>query len=929
MDSRIFRRICYGLGLLAMTSCMEKELADEVGVEVEMSANKSTPEACVLGIDVSKQARTFIDENEAYEYGVGTLWRANEEIGVYGSSSKNVKFTGTNDEDAGTVSFKGFMFGTPKYAYYPYSEVNDGIAATAVKGTLPIVHEYSTIYKDLVGEYMAGVLNTRNWFSSTFTFSRLISILQLTVDATGTALEGSNLRSVSFKVNNERKISGDFTINLESQSLNLGDFCEGNDSLTLKLKNEPTLSNGKSVVGYVTALPTIQEGDELTITILTTTHKATLVRSSKATFNADGYYTYPLILSNFSDLKLEALPQYVEPEDSVVQTAPASLNSFKFTVANNPGKILPGRVVFNSSSYKAELKNDVTEQVCEIDTVNHKISLYVPYLNNRKLVPTFELSEGASLIYEGGAIISGETEVDFATYKQVAVVNEAGEGTVYDVELTNTGLPVVVVNQETGTTSSESNSNYSKGSAAWYAATGTKWQPKDSDWAMTEGVDNFMVYNADGTSALTNKSGTILTEPILASTRVRGNITQRMPKKAFAVKLDSKSGVLGMKAHKRWVLLANWKDRTLMRNDVAFGIANVFKQTFPNDGMAWNPSGQFVELVYNGVHVGNYYLCEQIKIDGNRLDINDPYDAEDGFTAATDYGYLLECDDAYDETWKFTSKHYIPFLFKDDGNDTMLQYAKDIVYGVEENLYKGYSGTTDAFAEAYKTLDLTSVVDYWLIQELMLNSEMQHPKSTYMYINDGKLYAGPIWDFDWNTLPTSSLFECDGYSYTGSMLQHIIDGGSNGFFGMGAKGHFRKSSGYPDKPLEESDLNYMWYPMLVKDATFKAKAAERWNAVKGALSAYVATLPQLAEKLKLSETENWSMWQLDSNNNKKRTSMYSIGNVLSGSSAGYCGDEALGFEAAVEQLQDNLNTRINGMDYVSNQTWPNITIKSK
>ena len=150
--------------------------------------------------------------------------------------------------------------------------------------------------------------------------------------------------------------------------------------------------------------------------------------------------------------------------------------------------------------------------------------------------------------------------------------------------------------------------------------------------------------------------------------------------------------MLGMPAHKRWVLLANWSDRTLMRNAIAFDVADIFKQTFPNDGLKWNPSGQFVELVYNGVYVGNYYLCEQIKIDGNRLDINDPY--EEGAVAdASAYGYLLECDDAYDELeWNiFMSKHYIPFMIKDDvdPDGKVLQYAKDIEYGVEENLYAG------------------------------------------------------------------------------------------------------------------------------------------------------------------------------------------------------------------------------------------------
>jgi hypothetical protein len=86
---------------------------------------------------------------------------------------------------------------------------------------------------------------------------------------------------------------------------------------------------------------------------------------------------------------------------------------------------------------------------------------------------------------------------------------------------------------------------------------------------MTEGVDNFMVYNADGTPAITDKNGATLSEPLFSGTRLRGNVTQQMPKKSFAVKLDKKSGVLDMKPHKRWVLLANWKDRTLMRNAVA------------------------------------------------------------------------------------------------------------------------------------------------------------------------------------------------------------------------------------------------------------------------------------------------------------------------------------------------------------------------
>ena len=339
------------------------------------------------------------------------------------------------------------------------------------------------------------------------------------------------------------------------------------------------------------------------------------------------------------------------------------LKSFQFDVVNNPGKILPGQVK-NGTKYEADAR---TAEVCKVE--NGVVSAMIPYLNNRKLKPTFTVTDGTRLIYEGGIIESGKTVVDFLKYKQIKVINGNKEEAVYEVQLTNTGLPVVVINQVSGTTNSYDSGRAGNGYRDWLSWTGTKWQPKESDWVMAEdGSDNFMAYYADGTPAMTDKNGAMVDIPVMASTRVRGNVSQKMPKKPFAVKLDSKSGVLGMPPHKRWVLLANWSDRTLMRNAIAFETAKYFQDNL-SDGLLWNPSGQFVELVYNGVHVGNYYLCEQIKIDENRLDINEPYELPkpgkaDKYNGMPEsYGYLLECDDAYDETVKFTTKHYIPFMF--------------------------------------------------------------------------------------------------------------------------------------------------------------------------------------------------------------------------------------------------------------------------
>lgn len=899
-----------------LVSCVQQEM-NEPETEV-ITAVAELPE-CEEGFTGT---RSVINETEN---GFEMIWDTKEAIGVYGSRLVNAKFTSSNKyyQQASVTFTGGSLFSSPKYAYYPYSADNSSNEMTAVRGNLPSTQHFSTVLKKMNTDYKIGVYSSASWTGYKFSFYHLLTFLKFTINADGTALEGDELQSITLEVltadGQPRQLNGKFTFDLtkpSTEAITSWDAPEnGANKLTLVFNDTPDLTEGATYRGYLSAAPTSIPGDILNWKIVTNKHIATFTRTSKGTFAPNKVINFGLTLSKFTDMVVENISENVpeepsdDPLDGLTDATPV-LNSFKFTVAANPGKILPRKFTHNSSF--AVTTSTVTEEKCTIDQTNKKVTLYVPYLNNRKLVPTFEIPEGTALVYEGGIVENGVTEIDFTQYKQVAVINGEGEGVIYDVELTNTGLPVVVVNQLSGTTSTETDSDYKKASKAWYDATGTKWQPKDSDWSMEEG-DSFMVYNADGTSALTDKNGAVVADPVLSSTRLRGNVTQQMPKKPFAVKLDKKHGVLDMPAHKRWVLLANWKDRTLMRNEVAFGIADVFKRTFPNDGMAWNPSGQHVELVYNGVYVGNYYLCEQVKIDGNRLNINDPYDAEEAYSGnPADYGYLLEADDGYDETWKFTTACYVPFLFKDDGNDAMLTYASGFVRGIEDKLYAGNYDT------AFEQMDLTSFVDYWLVQELMMNSETKHPKSCYNYLNDGIMYAGPLWDFDWNTLPVSSTYSEEGYSYTSSLLSK--------------NKAYHKRSGYPSEPNKDGDKNYIWYPMLVKSADFKALAAERWNTVKVAVQAYVdIEIPRIKASIAKSEAENAKMWPLDSHSNSgtgisawstKRYSTYGIG-------GGFCGDEGKSFSDAVSTMQSTLNTRINGMSYVSNQNWPSVTYGTK
>lgn len=230
------------------------------------------------------------------------------------------------------------------------------------------------------------------------------------------------------------------------------------------------------------------------------------------------------------------------------------------------------------------------------------------------------------------------------------------------------------------------------------------------------------------------------TEESLGSTSIkgRGNSTWwNYPKKPYTLKLESKKSVLGMPKDKRWNLLANWMDRTDLRNDVAFEISRRTKS------LAWTPRGRFVEFYLNGKHQGNYYLCEKIKISSDRVD-------------AGDKGWIVELDVYYDEVNKFRSSLLdLPVNVKDPDDDEL---TPEMFASIKETFNAAEAAVCSG---AYESLiDVDSFIDFWFVQELAFNWEPNHPKSTYMYLGrDGSIHAGPVWDFDWETFkPNDSKF---------------------------------------------------------------------------------------------------------------------------------------------------------------------------
>ncbi|MDE5877794.1 MAG: CotH kinase family protein [Muribaculaceae bacterium] len=293
----------------------------------------------------------------------------------------------------------------------------------------------------------------------------------------------------------------------------------------------------------------------------------------------------------------------------------------------------------------------------------------------------------------------------------------------------------------------------------------------------------------------------------------RGNSTWGFPKKPYAVKLDSKTPLLGMPAHKRWCLLANWNDRTLLRNDVSFEVARHFP------ALAWTPRGQFVEVTLNGEFMGNYYLCEQIKVAESRVNITE-MTSDDTEGEALTGGYLFELDTNYDEVNKFrTPYRRLPVNFKDPDEDVLtpeqFAYASDYFSRIESILYGRAEG------DIFDYIDIDSFIDWWLMHELVFNGEPQSPKSSYMYKDRGGLLcAGPVWDFDWGTLRPKD--EVDWYI---------------------------------DKAI--------WYGALLKLPRFRERTKERWAMIRSGLEEIPAYIDAQAALISESAEVNYAQWPMN------------------------------------------------------------------
>ena len=188
----------------------------------------------------------------------------------------------------------------------------------------------------------------------------------------------------------------------------------------------------------------------------------------------------------------------------------------------------------------------------------------------------------------------------------------------------------------------------------------------------------------------------------------RGNSTWIFPtaKKPYTFKFEDSTKVLGMGKNKTWALMANFRDKSLLRNWFA---SELERTVFARDKM-WKTEFVCVDLILNGQYHGNYNVATTIKIGGKRIDIPDISDIlsgelkdtnKDGVINYDDGGFIVELNRFKNEPYNFTTSRNIIFSLKDpdldtpdDGNLDIVKYIASYIQSVEDVIY------SDNFADA-------------------------------------------------------------------------------------------------------------------------------------------------------------------------------------------------------------------------------------
>ena len=271
---------------------------------------------------------------------------------------------------------------------------------------------------------------------------------------------------------------------------------------------------------------------------------------------------------------------------------------------------------------------------------------------------------------------------------------------------------------------------------------------------------------------------------------VRGNSTAAAPKKPYNIKFEEPVSLFGLEEGRKWSLLANMFDRTMLRNHMALDFGRAI-------GLDYTSECTFAEVWVNGKYQGNYLVCEPVSDGKNRVGID---------TAGHDF--ILEITPF--GGWSFVTGAGVPLLYDSPEAPTEEQKAWLNTFLAEaEKALK--TRDMDVYSEY---IDVQSFVDFYILMELFKDVD-GYWKSLYCYVEDGKLCAGPAWDFDLTCGNVSLTYKEENYF------------------------NYHNTNGHGDKSGDSTHgfrMHYGWFDMLLDDAQYAKAVRERYMELQGLIT---------------------------------------------------------------------------------------------
>ena len=411
--------------------------------------------------------------------------------------------------------------------------------------------------------------------------------------------------------------------------------------------------------------------------------------------------------------------------------------------------------------------------IVENDIISGRLPLEADIQN---MVASFKY-DGSEVLVNNKVQISGETANDFTDILNYTVTTTDGKSGQYEVDIAYfTGLPIIYLETTNGE-EIDSKEDYFTGSLS---ITGGRYFP---DMAST----NMKI-------------------------RGRGNSTWGIhPKKPFQLKFDDKTELLGMPQDKKWIFLAEFSDKTLIRNKIAFEMGYLSQ-------LDYTPQSVFTEVVINGTYNGTYNITQKVEESDNRVLLGDT-----GYLLEIDQLGRLDADDVYFRTDAFLINIKEPDT-EYDSNE--FKYVSELLNEFE-NVLMG-SQFTDPDLGYAKYIDIDSFIDWYLINEITKNQDARNFSSIFLNVIPGeKIKMGPLWDFDL-AFGNVDYSECEYPT------------------GFWVKDH-------------------AWFDRLFKDEVFVEKVKSRFLYYRENQNFILEKIDFYAAQLKWSQFENDKKWDLFGN----------------------------------------------------------------